>query len=87
MNELVFKQFKVAKDYFIRNVESISKEVASVQPDGFNNTIHWHVGHVLTFTEQLMFGFPKKRLTFQQTISNCLVMVQNQLIGRMRCLA
>lgn len=30
MNELVFKQFKVAKDYFIRNVESISKEVASV---------------------------------------------------------
>ncbi|MDP9725975.1 hypothetical protein J2W44_005077 [Priestia aryabhattai] len=60
MNELVFKQFKVAKDYFIRNVESISKEVANVQPDGFNNTIHWHVGHALTFTEQLMFGFSEK---------------------------
>ncbi|MDH6656855.1 UNVERIFIED_ORG: hypothetical protein J3A77_006064 [Bacillus sp. PvP124] len=64
MNELVFKQFKVAKDYFIRNVESISKEVANVQPDGFNNTIHWHVGHVLTFTEQLMFGFPEKTTYF-----------------------
>ena len=60
MDELVFKQFKVAKDFFIRNVEAISTEVASVQPDGFNNTIHWHIGHVLTFTEQLMFGFPEK---------------------------
>lgn len=51
MDKLVFKQFKVAKDFFIRNVEAISTEVASVQPDGFNNTIHWHIGHVLTFTE------------------------------------
>jgi len=62
MDELVFKQFKVAKDFFIRNVEAISTEVASVQPDGFNNTIHWHIGHVLTFTEQLMFGFPEKTI-------------------------
>ncbi|HWJ77741.1 MAG TPA: DinB family protein, partial [Niallia sp.] len=60
MDELVFKQFKVAKDFFIRNVEAISTEEASAQPDGFNNTIHWQIGHVLTFTEQLMFGFPEK---------------------------
>lgn len=60
MNELVFKQFKVARDFFFKNVESVSMEIAQVQPNGFNNTIHWHIGHVLTFTEQLMFGFPQK---------------------------
>ncbi len=31
-----------------------------MQPEGFNNTIHWHVGHMLTVAEQFMFGFPKK---------------------------
>ncbi|MDG4850093.1 DinB family protein [Peribacillus frigoritolerans] len=58
MNQLVFKQFEMTREYFIKNVESISKELNDVQPDGFNNTIHWHTGHVLTITEQTMFGFP-----------------------------
>lgn len=58
MNQLVFKQFEMTREYFIKNVESISMELNDVQPDGFNNTIHWHTGHVLTITEQTMFGFP-----------------------------
>lgn len=58
MKQLVFKQFEMTREYFIKNVESISKELNDVQPDGFNNTIHWHTGHVLTITEQTMFGFP-----------------------------
>lgn len=58
MNQLVFKQFEMTREYFIKNVEYISKELNDVQPDGFNNTIHWHTGHVLTITEQTMFGFP-----------------------------
>lgn len=58
MNQLVFKQFEMTREYFIKNVESVSKEQTDVQPDGFNNTIHWQAGHVLTITEQTMFGFP-----------------------------
>ncbi|MBT2618445.1 MULTISPECIES: DinB family protein [unclassified Bacillus (in: firmicutes)] len=58
MNQLIFKQFEMTREYFIKNVESISMELKDVQPDGFNNTIHWHTGHVLTITEQTMFGFP-----------------------------
>lgn len=58
MNHLVFKQFEMTREYFIKNVESVSKEQTDVQPDGFNNTIHWLTGHVLTITEQTMFGFP-----------------------------
>jgi hypothetical protein len=58
MNELVFKQFEITREYFIKIVGAVSKDQTDVQPDGFNNTIHWHTGHVLTVTEQTMFGFP-----------------------------
>ncbi|WP_423800829.1 DinB family protein [Neobacillus sp. SAB-20_R2A] len=58
MNKLVFKQFEMTREYFIKIIGSVSKGQTDVQPDGFNNTIHWHTGHVLTVTEQTMFGFP-----------------------------
>jgi uncharacterized damage-inducible protein DinB len=58
MDQLVFKQFEMTREYFSKVIESVSKEQADVQPDGFNNTIHWHTGHILTITEQTMFGFP-----------------------------
>ncbi|HDX9591296.1 TPA: DinB family protein [Bacillus pseudomycoides] len=60
MDKLVFKQFKMTRGYFIKNVESLSKDIVNVQPDGFNNTIQWHIGHVLTVAEQFMLGFPRK---------------------------
>ncbi|MFD4930918.1 DinB family protein [Peribacillus butanolivorans] len=60
MTNLVFKEFGMTRGYFIKNVESVSKEIANVQPDGFNNTIQWHIGHVLTVTEQFMFSFAHK---------------------------
>jgi hypothetical protein len=60
MTNLMFKQFEMTRGYFIKNVESVSKEIANVQPDGFNNTIQWHIGHVLTVAEQFMLGFPYK---------------------------
>lgn len=58
VNKLVFKQFEMTREYFIKIVGSVSKNQTDVQPDGFNNTIHWHTGHVLTVTELAMFGFP-----------------------------
>ena len=60
MSELLFKQFELTRGFFLKNIEGITAEQASVQPEGFNNNIHWHIGHVLTVTEQFMMGFPKK---------------------------
>lgn len=60
MSELLFKQFELTRGNFLKNIEAITPEQASVQPEGFNNNIHWHIGHVLTVTEQFMMGFPKK---------------------------
>ncbi|MCM3574320.1 DinB family protein [Mesobacillus subterraneus] len=60
MSELLFKQFELTRVSFLKNIETITAEQVSVQPEGFNNNIHWHIGHVLTVTEQFMMGFPKK---------------------------
>jgi uncharacterized damage-inducible protein DinB len=60
MSELLFKHYTLARERFIKAVDELDEASADVQPKGFNNTIHWHVGHVLTVAEQFMFGFPKK---------------------------
>ncbi|MBS4216422.1 MULTISPECIES: DinB family protein [Neobacillus] len=60
MSEVLLKSFATARSYLLNNVEALDENIVDIQPEGFNNTIHWHVGHVLTVAEQFMFGFPKK---------------------------
>lgn len=60
MSELIFKQYEIARNYLLKNVGAIDESIVDIQPEGFNNTLHWHVGHVLTVAEQFMFGYPKK---------------------------
>lgn len=60
MSELIFKSFEIARDRFVKALDGLDESLVDVQPDGFNNTIHWQAGHVLTVAEQFMFGFPKK---------------------------
>jgi uncharacterized damage-inducible protein DinB len=60
MSELLFKHFELTRSLFVKNVDALDECIVDVQPKGFNNTIHWHIGHVLTVAEQFMFGYPKK---------------------------
>ncbi|MFL6561225.1 MAG: DinB family protein [Bacillus sp. (in: firmicutes)] len=60
MSELLFKGYGLVRERFIKNAAELEEGLVNVQPEGFNNNIHWHVGHVLTVAEQFMFGFPKK---------------------------
>ncbi|PLS01378.1 DinB family protein [Neobacillus cucumis] len=60
MSELLFKSFELTRSFLLKNLGTLDESIADVQPEGFNNTIHWHVGHILTVAEQFMFGFPKK---------------------------
>ena len=60
MSELLFKQFELTRGFFLKDLQDVTPEQESVQPEGFNNTIHWNVGHVLTVTEQFMLGYPQK---------------------------
>jgi len=60
MSQLLFNNIELTSSFFIKNVEAIEESLANIQPAGFNNTIKWHIGHVLTTNESLLFGFPKK---------------------------
>ena len=60
MGQTIVNQFVMTRNFFLRKVEALPSDIVRVQPEGFNNNILWHIGHVLTVTEQFMFGFPKK---------------------------
>jgi uncharacterized damage-inducible protein DinB len=60
MSQTILNQFGMTRNFFLKKVEALPNDIVRVQPEGFNNNILWHIGHVLTVTEQFMFGFPKK---------------------------
>jgi hypothetical protein len=53
------KQFEFLRDSLMRFVNELDEKTSDVQPNGFNNTIRWNLGHVLTCSEQMMFGYPE----------------------------
>lgn len=59
MSELLFKNMELTRGFFLKKISELKEEIMDVKPEGFNNTIHWHIGHVLTSAEQFMFGYPK----------------------------
>lgn len=54
-NEMIFNQIELARSWTIEVAESISHEVVNVKPNGFKNTIHWQIGHILASTEYFLF--------------------------------
>ncbi|MEH7112510.1 DinB family protein [Neobacillus niacini] len=59
MSQFLLSNMGLTRSFFIKNVEALEEGQVDVQPEGFNNNIHWHIGHVLTTAETFMFGYPK----------------------------
>lgn len=59
MTELLLNSFEFTRGFFVKRVDALDESMVDVQPEGFHNTIHWHIGHVLTYAEKRMFGFPE----------------------------
>lgn len=60
MKEEMFmlKQLEVIRGALNSFINELDEKAIDVQPEGFNNTIRWHIGHILVSTESLMFGYP-----------------------------
>ncbi|KRF55269.1 formate dehydrogenase [Bacillus sp. Soil768D1] len=54
----VKNQLKVMRENLLKEIEGLSPELMDVQPKGFNNTIHWHLGHVLSAAEKFLLDSP-----------------------------
>ena len=63
-------------------METLDDKTVDTQPDGFNNTIRWHIGHVLTAAETFMFGREFKQLPTEYPV--CLGMDQDHLNGKQK---
>jgi hypothetical protein len=60
MSEFTIKNFEMTRNFFLKHVKSVDEKIADIQPEGFNNNIRWHVGHVLLTAEYFLFDFPVK---------------------------
>lgn len=58
----IIKQFNMSRDTLLKSIRNISETDADVMPNGFNNTIRWNIGHVLTSTDRT---FVNAKLTTQ----------------------
>ncbi len=58
LSQAIKHQLIITRKNLLKEVQDIPAELLDVQPEGFNNTIHWHVGHVLTVAEQFLLNYP-----------------------------
>ena len=55
MGDLLKMQFDVIRERLVQRMGDLPAEVAETQPEGFNNNIHWNLGHLLVITERFLF--------------------------------
>ena len=63
-------------------METLDDKTADTQPEGFNNTIRWHIGHVLT--QQRFSCLEKNSNNYQLNIQVCLGMDHDHLNGKQK---
>jgi hypothetical protein len=59
MSKLIKQQFTRTRGKLSETLEDVSTEVFEIVPDGFNNNIHWQLGHLLITGELFLFGGQK----------------------------
>lgn len=60
MQHYLHKQYARTRQGLFEEIEQLYPAIVDVQPEGFNNTIRWHIGHILTLTEDMLFGYPEQ---------------------------
>ncbi|WP_052400847.1 DinB family protein [Oceanobacillus jeddahense] len=54
------KQFNLTRTALLTYASDLDDPIIDVQADYFNNTIRWHLGHVLVTMEKFLFRYPSK---------------------------
>lgn len=52
------KQFELTRTKLHETFEDLTEAEADFQPEGFNNTIRWQLGHILVSAEAILFDYP-----------------------------
>ena len=52
------KQFELTRSKLLEVFGELTEAEADYQPEGFNNTIRWQLGHILVSAEAFLFNYP-----------------------------
>lgn len=52
-------EFVYNRNQTINFAKQLNEQIADAEAVYFNNTIRWHLGHVLVIAESLLFGYPQ----------------------------
>ncbi|SOC05783.1 DinB family protein [Ureibacillus xyleni] len=58
-SNLIKRQFAVTRKSIVSILEGVTPEVFESIPEGFNNNIHWQLGHILSAGELFLFNGQK----------------------------
>lgn len=53
------KQFNLSRTALLTFFQELDEETTDIQSKYFNNTLRWHIGHVLVTYEKFLFRYPK----------------------------
>lgn len=53
----LFERFEKSWSQLLQKAEGCPEDKRDVVPAGCNNNIHWHLGHILTVTDSIAFGY------------------------------
>ena len=73
MESTLFRLLEVNRERTLELIDSTDPALLQVIPDGFNNNLHWHIGHILTTQERLAFRFIGEKLELEESLMNCFV--------------
>lgn len=68
MEQMIFSQIKLNRSRTLEIVANLSVEQVKGIPNGFNNNILWHVGHILTIQERLAFRLIQDTLELSESL-------------------
>ena len=66
MESTLFRLLEVNRGRTLELIDSTDPALLHVIPDGFNNSLHWHIGHILTTQERLAFRFIGEKLELEE---------------------
>lgn len=68
MEQTIFSQIELNRSRTLEIVADLSTEQVNLIPNGYNNNILWHVGHILTTQERLAFRLIQDTLDLHESL-------------------
>lgn len=70
---LIFRMLDMNRSRTLATAENVTERQADIIPDGFNNNIRWHLGHILVTLERMAFRLIGEPLGLPDELVNMFV--------------